>query len=66
MHEVCAYEITTSSRIQYKKTEWKLHDTWLNSKLLYSTVVLYSGDQYQIIGLLKISHSIKIPGSSVA
>ena len=31
----------------------------------YSTVVLYSRDQYEIIGLLKISHSIKQPCSSV-
>ena len=28
-------------------------------------VVLYSKDQYEIIGLLKISHSIKQPCSSV-
>ena len=31
----------------------------------YSTVVLYSGDRYEIIRLLKISHSIKQPCSSV-
>ena len=30
----------------------------------YSTVVLYSGDRYEIIGLLKISDSIKQPCSS--
>ena len=31
---------------------------------LYSTVVLYSRDQYEIIELLKILHSIKQPCSS--
>ena len=31
----------------------------------YSTVVLYSMGQYEIIGLLKISHSIKQPCGSV-
>ena len=31
----------------------------------YSTVGLYSRDRYEIIGLLKISHSIKQPCSSV-
>ena len=31
----------------------------------YNTVVLYSRDRYEIIGLLKISHSIKQPCSSV-
>ena len=31
----------------------------------YSTVVLYSRDRYEIIGLLKISRSIKQPCSSV-
>ena len=31
----------------------------------YSTVVLYSRDQYEIIRLLKISHAIKQPCSSV-
>ena len=31
----------------------------------YNTVVLYSRDRYEIIGLLKLSHSIKQPCSSV-
>ena len=31
----------------------------------YNTVVLYSRDRYEIIELLKISHSIKQPCSSV-
>ena len=30
-----------------------------------NTVVLYSRDRYEIIGLLKISHSIKQPCNSV-
>ena len=30
----------------------------------YSTIVLYSGDRYEIIGLLKLSYSIKQPCSS--
>ena len=34
--------------------------------LSYSTVVLYSRDRYEIIGLLKLSHSIKQPCSSVS
>ena len=33
--------------------------------LSYSTVVLYSRDQYEIIGLLKISHSMKQPCSNI-
>ena len=33
--------------------------------LSYNTVVLYSRDRYEIIGLLKISHSIKQPCNSV-
>ena len=31
----------------------------------YNTVVLYSRDRYEIIGLLKLSHPIKQPCSSV-
>ena len=34
-------------------------------KISYSTVVLYSRDQYEIIGLCKISHSIKQPCGSI-
>ena len=33
--------------------------------LSYSTVVLYSWNRYEIIGLLKLSHSIKQPCSNV-
>ena len=33
--------------------------------LSYSMVVLYSRDRYEIIGLLKLLHSIKQPCSSV-
>ena len=35
------------------------------TRISYSTVVLYSRDRYEIIGLLKLSHSIKQPCSSV-
>ena len=34
------------------------------SEVSYSAVVLYSRGQYEIIGLLKISHSTKHPCSS--
>ena len=37
-----------------------------SQSLSYSTVVLYSRDRYEIIGLLKLSHSIKQPCSSVS
>ena len=44
---------------------WINHDFLHELRLSYNTVVLYSRDRYEIIGLLKISHSIKQPCSSV-
>ena len=36
-------------------------DDSVHTYVSYSMVVLYSRDRYEIIGLLKISHSIKQP-----
>ena len=36
-----------------------------NGLISYNTVVLYSRDRYEIIGLRKSSHSIKQPCSSI-
>ena len=37
----------------------------MNAHISYNTVVLYSRDRYEIIGLFKLSHSIKQPCNSV-
>ena len=39
--------------------------TYIRTSVSYNTVVLYSRDRYEIIGLRKSSHSIKQPCSSI-
>ena len=65
----CNYilKIKLLTRVQYSRCAWFLdgRTSILVYHASYNTVVLYSRDRYEIIGLLKISHSIKQPCSSV-
>ena len=61
MHGLCI-KLTDYAGIFYLPDSQKSVTT---IQISYNTVVLYSRDRYEIIGLRKSSHSIKQPCSSI-